>query len=548
VEVELVLDRGGRDLLRVRVERAETYVGKHPANDVVVPDDRLADVAALLLDRGAQRFQLRMLDGSPLVVGGVELDADAADLRLGDAFQLGDYTARLERKVERTPNAALKQTRAMVAGGAPSAVGDGVLVHRGQRLAMPRDRPFNIGTDDDNDLVLEDPFVSSFHCRVLRRDDRWTLVDLASTNGTFVGGLRVGEAELPTRAHIMIGGEELLFEREAGPAQAETAVVGELFHGMLTASPLLQRAFAQIRKLADARAPVLVLGPSGAGKELVARALHEESGLRRRGPYLALNCGAFAQGMIEAELFGHVKGAFTGADRDKKGAFEAAAGGTLFLDELGELPLELQPKLLRVLESSAVRRLGGTQEIPVDTRIVAATLRDLDELVRKGKFREDLYHRLHVVTIQVPPLAERPEDVLPLARHFIAEQSPPGRDIHLTDEAVAALRAHAWPGNVRELRNVIVRAILLGDGDVIEVADLQLARAAREARPAERVSPRVLVAKADEDEKSRILRALALANDNRAEAARLLGLSKSTFHDRLRRLGLPLKNERGAPE
>jgi DNA-binding NtrC family response regulator len=513
-----------------------------------VPDDRLADVSALLLDRGAQRFQLRMLDGSPLIVDGAEVDADAAELRLGNSFQLGNYTIRIEKKVERKPNAALKQTRTMVAGGAPIAVGDGVLVHRGKRLAMPTDRPFNIGTDDDNDLVLDDPFVSSFHCRVLRRDDRWTLIDLASTNGTFVGGLRVGEAELPTRAHIMIGGEELLFEREAGPIQGETPVVGELFHGMLTASPLLQRAFAQVRKLAEARAPVLVLGPSGAGKELVARALHEESGIRRRGPYLALNCGAFAQGMIEAELFGHVKGAFTGADRDKKGAFEAAAGGTLFLDELGELPLDLQPKLLRVLETSTVRRLGGTQEIPVDTRIVAATLRDLDDLVGQGKFREDLYHRLHVVTIQVPALAERPEDVLPLARHFIAEQSPPGRDVHLTERAIDALRAHTWPGNVRELRNVIVRAILLAEGDVIDVADLQLARATRDARPTGREIPRAIVARADEDEKSRILRALSAARDNRAEAARLLGLSKSTFHDRLRRLGIPLKTDRGAPE
>jgi DNA-binding NtrC family response regulator len=243
-----------------------------------------------------------------------------------------------------------------------------------------------------------------------------------------------------------------------------------------------------------------------------------------------------------------VKGAFTGADRDKKGAFEAAAGGTLFLDELGELPLDLQPKLLRVLETSTVRRLGGTQEIPVDTRIVAATLRDLDDLVGQGKFREDLYHRLHVVTIQVPALAERPEDVLPLARHFIAEQSPPGRDVHLTERAIDALRAHTWPGNVRELRNVIVRAILLAEGDVIDVADLQLARATRDARPTGREIPRAIVARADEDEKSRILRALSAARDNRAEAARLLGLSKSTFHDRLRRLGIPLKTDRGAPE
>jgi len=304
---------------------------------------------------------------------------------------------------------------------------------------------------------------------------------------------------------------------------------------MIAESPGMRRVCDLINRLANAKDAVLVTGESGSGKELVARALHESS-RRRSKPFLALNCGALSSTLIESELFGHVKGAFTGAETDKEGAFEATDGGTLFLDEIGELPLELQPKLLRVLESSCVRRIGGLREIPVDTRVVAATHRNLEDLVALGEFREDLFHRLYVLSIPIPPLRERPEDILPLVWHILANHAP-DRNIDIDDGAQAALVAHPWPGNIRELRNVIVRAILMNDGDVLTAESLQFSRDAfprpsREARGARR---------SEQEEREEIIRALERAGGNRSEAARMLGVSKSTFHDRLRRFGISSK-------
>ncbi len=304
---------------------------------------------------------------------------------------------------------------------------------------------------------------------------------------------------------------------------------------MLGTGEKMKRVFDLIRRLSDAKEPVLITGESGSGKELVARALHDESS-RASGPYLALNCGALSSNLIESELFGHMKGAFTGATETKEGAFEATSGGTLFLDEIGELPLDLQPKLLRVLETSTVRRVGDTKERHVDTRIIAATHRNLEELVSEGSFREDLFHRLFVLSIPIPPLAERPEDIMALVEHFILSQSP--KPMALSPEARDAVLDYTWPGNIRELRNVIVRAILLTDGDRVGVDDLQFSRDAFTSRSKD---ARRSVRRHDEEERNQLLDALDRAKGNRAEGARILGVSKSTFHDRLKRYGIPLK-------
>jgi len=282
----------------------------------------------------------------------------------------------------------------------------------------------------------------------------------------------------------------------------------------------------RIARLAPSRATVLVCGPSGSGKELVARALHQ-----RPGAFLAINCGALSANLAESELFGHTKGAFTGATQDKVGAFEAADGGTLFLDEIGELPLDLQPKLLRVLETMTVRRVGGTEERSISTRVVAATHRDLIQMVEKGTFREDLYHRLSVLTIAVPSLEDRKDDVPLLARHFLALESE-GKAF--TAEAESALAAHAWRGNVRELRNVILRACLLTETSSIDVEDLELEPT--KSAPAQKQESTIA------DERAQIIALLAACGDNRARAARVLGISKSTLHSRIKRLGIKLKN------
>jgi DNA-binding NtrC family response regulator len=526
---ELEFRRGPEQLLRFRVERAEVCIGRHPSCDVVVPDPSVPDVAAVLLDRGGGHYRVRDLTGGTLTIGGQPPASEEVDLADGDALGVGPYTLELRLRPEARVAAGAGNTAHLERAGASRAMAS--VTHGSARYPLGAGRTFNLGGALDNDLVLEDPYVSGYHARIYEQGGRWMLLDLGSRNGTAVNGVRVREAELPASATLTLGRAALSFSVDA---DADRPELGR-FHGMVAASERMREVFRVVERLAPAAEPVLVIGESGCGKELVARALHDGAP-RATGPFLALNCGALSAALIEGELFGHVKGAFTGATADRPGAFEATDGGTLFLDEIGELPLDLQPKLLRVLESSCVRRVGGTRELPVRTRVVAATHRNLEELVREGRFREDLFHRLFVLSVRVPPLRERPDDVLALARHFLATQAP--RAVTLTDDAAALLVAHSWPGNVRELRNVLVRAVLLGSGHAITAADLEFSQDAFAQGGAD---ARRVVRVRDEEERQRLLAVLEQARGNRAEAARLAGVSKSTFHDRLKRFGIPPK-------
>ncbi|MBN9160476.1 MAG: sigma-54-dependent Fis family transcriptional regulator, partial [Myxococcales bacterium] len=234
-------------------------------------------------------------------------------------------------------------------------------------------------------------------------------------------------------------------------------------------SAAMRAMLRRAAQFAEANAPVVVLGESGTGKEVVARALHGSSP-RRRAPFIAVNVAALPAELLESELFGHARGAFTGAATAKQGLFEAAHGGTLFLDEIGEMPLSLQAKLLRVLQDGQLRRVGETRSVTVDARIVCATHRDLATLIARGQFREDLYYRLNVLRLIVPPLRERPEDVIPLARHFLTQEGRP--ELRLEAEAKKALEQHAWPGNVRELANVVKHGVALARGTAIDLEHL----------------------------------------------------------------------------
>jgi two-component system response regulator AtoC len=302
----------------------------------------------------------------------------------------------------------------------------------------------------------------------------------------------------------------------------------EGFAGIIARSPAMTRVFATIRKVADYRSTVLLSGESGTGKEMVARALHTESS-RRDGPFVAVNCGAIPEPLLESELFGHVRGAFTDASRDKRGLFEEANGGTLFLDEIGDMPLSLQVKLLRVLQEGEIRRVGDSKSRPIDVRVVAASLHELEELVRAGRFREDLFYRLNVLPLRLPPLRERPEDIPLLIEHFLQRYNDLiGTRVHgVSPQAMERLTAYAWPGNVRELENVIERALVLADTDIIGVETLPDALRAP-------VSPlRAVLADDDLSVKRAtraieiilIARALKKTGGNRTRAAELLELS-----------------------
>ena len=285
-----------------------------------------------------------------------------------------------------------------------------------------------------------------------------TLVDLGSKNGTIVEGLRIREAGVPPGTVVRIGDSAFRVQVEGGLGSvpiSERTEFGELL-GQSVAMRLLS---APLERAARTDATVLVLGETGTGKDVVARSLHAES-LRAKGPFVPVDCGAIPEHLIESELFGHVRGAFTGAVSNRRGAFEEASGGTLFLDEIGEMPLSMQPKLLRAIETRSIRRVGAENQTQVDVRIVAATNRGLTSAVNEGLFREDLYYRLAVVEVSLPPLRARPEDIPLLAQHFYERFA--GKGSRLPPAYTTALKARSWPGNVRELRNVIERAVALG--------------------------------------------------------------------------------------
>ena len=339
----------------------------------------------------------------------------------------------------------------------------------GQSASFER-RLIFIGSAPDNHFVLEDPTVSRVHCRLEVDESGHRLRDLDSKNGTRVNGIRTTQAWLPSECTLQIGETEVSFRLEDDSVEVALHTSNR-FGNLLGESLQMREVFALLARVAPSTATVLIEGESGTGKELVAQAIHEHS-TRSRGPFVVFDCSAVPKDLVESELFGHVKGAFTGATTDRTGAFEEAHAGTLFLDEIGELPMDMQPKLLRVLESREVKPVGGNRRVKVDVRILAATNRTLEEEVKQSGFREDLYYRLAVIKLQLPPLRNRPEDIPMLVNHFVkslTSQLPQGTPhFQISYETMAKLQKYAWPGNIRELKNFIERAVLLADGSRID--------------------------------------------------------------------------------
>ncbi len=306
------------------------------------------------------------------------------------------------------------------------------------------------------------------------------------------------------------------------------------FAGLIGLSPKMQRVYRLIEKVSQHNYPVLILGESGTGKELVARSIHF-SGLRRTRPFVPVDCTALVPTLIESELFGYVKGAFTGAVHSKQGLMETAGNGTLFLDEIGDLPFDLQAKLLRALQEREIRPVGSTDRISISTRIIAATNRDLETAVRQGHFRQDLFFRLNVVQIKIPPLRDRKSDIPFLVNSFLekfSDSESPARTI--SEDALARLVSYDWPGNVRELENAIERAIALGSGPILHVGDLPTNL---QYGSSERISSNDELVPLDELERRAILRALRESSGDKLAAARLLGIGKTTLYRKLKQYG-----------
>jgi DNA-binding NtrC family response regulator len=343
---------------------------------------------------------------------------------------------------------------------------------RGESVRLTQD-PVSFGSSPSCDLVLTDKTVSRKHLQAELHGDEVVMVDSGSTNGTFIQGSRFEKIVIGFGAEVKLGRTVIKFlpdEEVVEPEPLDQASLGTI----VGADTKMRQLFKLMTDVAATTATVLIEGETGTGKELIAEEIHNHSP-RRDGPFVVFDCGSVPRELIESMLFGHVKGSFTGAITDRRGAFAEAHGGTIFLDEIGEMALDLQPSLLRVLDKRAVRKVGSNTYERIDVRVVAATNRDLRAEVAKKTFREDLYYRLAVIRVSVPPLRERGSDIPLLTQHFMQAF---GQGLDVTPEDMAKLQRHAWPGNVRELRNVVERACLLSRGNTINIDDALVHEAA----------------------------------------------------------------------
>jgi two-component system response regulator GlrR len=394
-----------------------------------------------------------------------------------------------------------------------------------------------LGTHESAGFVLHDEAVSRFHCELCLVDGRPVLRDLGSKNGTLLDGVAVGVAYPRAGSVLTLGRTEIRFELQRDPVRLPLST-RDRFGRMVGTGVAMRRAFALLERAAASDATVLLEGETGTGKEVAAESIHLE-GARRDGPFVVVDCAAIPQNLLESELFGHEKGAFTGASGAREGAFEAASGGTIFLDEIGELGLDLQPRLLRALERRHVKRVGGNAYVPVDVRVVAATNRNLRQEVNERRFRSDLYYRLAVVEVRLPSLRERREDLPALVEHILAGLGAAGDDAAALrrPEFVAELARHEWQGNVRELRNYLERCLTLREeiplvaGAPGEEGGAALPDTSQPLRTARERWTRVL-------EKRYVEAVLARSGGNVAAAAREAGVDRMYFYRLLWKYGL----------
>ncbi len=411
---------------------------------------------------------------------------------------------------------ALSRTEPVVmAGDVASRLSLLVVAGTDARRVPLQARPVTIGANRGLDLTLLDRAVSGRHARIEPSDDGYLIRDLASRNGTYVDGVPTILARIGPGSRIRVGRTELrvVVRGERGDARAD---------GIIAVSPRMIEVLEMVERCARLPWPALIVGETGVGKEGVAHAIHMRSARRER-PFVTINAAGFSDSMVESQLFGHEKGAFTGASGQHRGVFEQADGGTLFLDEIGELPLSMQARLLRVLETWEIRRVGSESTLRVDVRLVCATHRNLAVAVESGAFREDLYYRLARLPIAIAPLRDRPDDVVPLAEHFLARAQSEVGARSFTEAALSCLRAHAWPGNARELRNVVEGAAAFSAG-VIDAHDIESTIA---RTPGTRERSGASGAGLD-----MVLRKHA---HNQTAAAKELGVPRSTLRDRLER-------------
>ncbi len=535
--LQLILMHDGKALLTQPIDAEKITIGRSQDNTLQLVDPAISRIHCYIEHKKGTPI-ITDLSRNGTYLNGTPISTSA--LNPGDTIGIGPWTAKvIAAPTSSTDVTVIEQhapTRVLAYDDASHTIST---EHLAITAVSPDQHPLKksfhqheitFGSAAESDIAIADEYVSRQHCKLVARSDALMLIDCGSTNGTLLDGVRVEKVSLPPQGSFTIGKTVVRYSRERVSERVTPSTEPHL-GAMLGKSRAMREVFSLIRRVAPTNVPICIFGESGTGKELAARELHRLSG-RRAGPFIALNCGAIPSTMIESMLFGHERGAFTGAVERQTGVFEQAHGGTLFLDEIGEMELGLQTRLLRVLEDGMLRRLGGKDEIKVDVRLVVATNRDLRACVREGTFREDLFYRIYVVPVQLPPLRERTEDIALLAARLLEERAPDNRVITLGGDALAKLTAYEWPGNVRELRNTLLRAMIVTRGTCIEAADLQLIGAPRATSDIEHIDTR---------ERDAIVDALRRAEGNQTKACKYLGIARSTMSFKIGRYGIDPK-------
>ncbi len=548
---QIVIRLGSLPFLAFRLTQELTRIGRARDNDIVLSLPEIAAAHAEIVSSKGKTF-LRACAGEFLFVNGKKVSE--AELCLGVSVVLGSYHINWIPESEHEPAVCgdtflTPNIPTMPLSLPTSSLGpvDRVMVMSGaapQGTHALREQLATVGRSPDCDLVLSDESVSWRHLSLEPITEGVRVRDLGSSNGTLLNGNRVESAVATVGDRLRIGKTTLLLVGQVdGQAlrkqqSAENDNAGSLVE-LVGGSARMKRLYAHLREAAASKVPVLLRGETGTGKELAARAIHM-LGARAEGPFVPVNCAAIPREILEAELFGHTRGAFTGAQAERAGAFGSAASGTIFLDEIGEFPLELQPKLLRVIEDGQIPRVGGSP-VAGDFRVIAATNRDLAGRSDAGRFRQDLYYRIAVLSIELPPLREHVEDIPVLVRAFLdlAEEYTGVADAAATrfdESAVAWLAKQDWPGNVRELRNLVYRAIVRAPGAPVsrELIEGLMEKPALSALDAAMETSGSL----REIERRAIEKALQDHGGQRRAAARRLGIAESTLYEKIHRYGL----------
>lgn len=530
---EIIIERQGEKILRRPLGEKALNIGRAPECDLCLLGEEISRQHCRLEPRDGAWFLRDCSRNGTIVNGGEAVEAPLGE---GDIITVGAWSLRLtqvntpdEETLISTPRATqviaydplmkqLSTERWTLTISSPDQP------HRTFTLSTTQ---ASLGQHPASTIVVTDPFVSRRHCHLIQDGDGLMLQDAGSTNGTFVDGVRIDRTRLATKGSFTMGKTIISF-RQSRVQEAIEASSRFRMGNVIGKSRAMREIFSLIERIAPSSATIAISGESGTGKELIARLLHEQSH-RRRGPFVALNCGAIPAAMIEGMLFGHERGAFTGAIERLPGFFEQAHGGTLFLDEIGDMSLDLQSRLLRVLEDGKVRRLGARQEISVDIRLIHATHHSLAELVAAGTFRADLFYRLFVVPVVVPPLRERIDDIDILAHAFGEQHASAGKTCAFTPAALKKLHQHPWPGNVRELRNTIQRAMLAAKTSTIDASDLQFI-------PQEIVASHLRNLR--DNEQNFIEDALRRYKGNQARVARELGVARTTLTAKMKKFGI----------